>query len=194
MANQLIVGKLNTDRTIVQEIFVDSNGAVLTTASGTGASAGQVQGTAADGATASGNPVQIAGKDGSGNIQTVSTDTAGNVNTVAKPTTGAAPSNAVTTAYASSLIVKTSAGTVWGVAGYNSGPAQFLQFHDATAVPANGVAPVGPLVAIAAASNFSIDFGKYGMGFTTGIVIVNSTTGPTKTLGAADCWIAVRYS
>lgn len=153
-----------------------------------------VVGTAADGAAASGNPVQVAGKDGSGNIQTVSTDTAGNVNTVAKPTTGSAPTNAVTTAYAASLVVKASAGTLWGVAGYNSGPAQFLQLHDAAALPANGAIPVGPLVAIAAASNFSIDFGEYGMAFATGIVVSNSTTGPIKTIGAADCWIAARYS
>lgn len=38
----------------------------------------QVVGTAADGAAASGNPVQMGGKDGSSNIQTILTDTAGN--------------------------------------------------------------------------------------------------------------------
>lgn len=46
----------------------------------TGASALEQQGTAADGVAAVGNPVQIAGKDGSGNIQTISTDTSGNQN------------------------------------------------------------------------------------------------------------------
>lgn len=48
---------------------------------GTGASSTQVQGSAADGSPASGNPVQIAGKDGAGNIQTVLTDTTGAVAT-----------------------------------------------------------------------------------------------------------------
>lgn len=44
---------------------------------GSGASSSQVQGTAADGAAAVGNPIQIAGKDGSGNIQTIATNTDG---------------------------------------------------------------------------------------------------------------------
>lgn len=43
----------------------------------TGASALQIQGTAADGAAATGNPLQIGGKDGSGDIQALLTDTAG---------------------------------------------------------------------------------------------------------------------
>lgn len=45
----------------------------------TGASAAQVQGTAADGAAAAQNPVQVAGKDGSGNAQAILTDTGGAV-------------------------------------------------------------------------------------------------------------------
>lgn len=43
----------------------------------TGASAIEVQGTAADGAAVAGDPVQVGGKDGSGNAQTLSTDTDG---------------------------------------------------------------------------------------------------------------------
>lgn len=116
------------------------------------------------------------------------------VASVSKPVTGNAPSNATTTAYAASLVAKASAGTLWGIGGFNSGPAQFLQLHDAATLPANGAVPVGPLIFVAAASNFSIDFGTYGMAFATGIVISNSTTGPTKTIGAADCWISARYS
>lgn len=46
----------------------------------TGASATQVQGTAADGAAAVGNPVQVGGKDGAGNAQALSTDTSGRTN------------------------------------------------------------------------------------------------------------------
>lgn len=45
----------------------------------TGATALQTQGTVADGSAAAQNPVQIGGKDGSGNIQTISTDTTGAV-------------------------------------------------------------------------------------------------------------------
>ncbi|MEE8262729.1 MAG: hypothetical protein V3R83_09735 [Gammaproteobacteria bacterium] len=46
----------------------------------TGASALEQQGNAADGAAAVGNPLQVAGKDGSNNIQALSTDTSGNLN------------------------------------------------------------------------------------------------------------------
>jgi hypothetical protein len=55
-----------------------------------GASATQVQGTAADGAAASGNPVQIGGKDGSNNIQSILVDTSGRPNVVGAAADGAA--------------------------------------------------------------------------------------------------------
>src|SRR6476646_5482878 len=51
--------------------------------SASGASSSTVQGPAADGAAAVGNPVQIGGVDGSSNVQAISTDTSGNVNTKA---------------------------------------------------------------------------------------------------------------
>jgi hypothetical protein len=50
---------------------------VTVKATPTGASADQVQGTAADGAAAVGNPVQMGGVDGSGNAQAVLLDTNG---------------------------------------------------------------------------------------------------------------------
>jgi hypothetical protein len=46
-------------------------------ASGTGTGSAEVQGTAADGAAAVGKPVQVGGKDGSGNAQALLTDTSG---------------------------------------------------------------------------------------------------------------------
>lgn len=96
--------------------------------------------------------------------------------------------NVSSTAYAKSLVIKASAGRLYSLQGYNSGVAQFYQLHDAAALPADGAAPVC-IIFVPAASNFSFDWGMVGRPFTTGIVICNSSTGPTKTLGAtADSW------
>jgi hypothetical protein len=102
--------------------------------------------------------------------------------------------NKATTAYAASLVVKAKPGTLFGVSGYNSkASAQFIQIHDAAALPADTAVPVA-VVTAAASSNFNFDFGIYGLECNTGIVICNSSTGPTKTIGSADCWIHARYS
>jgi hypothetical protein len=104
-----------------------------------------------------------------------------------------APSNATSAAYETNRVVKNAAGVVYGVTGYNSkASAQFILLFDAIALPAEGAAPKVVITA-AASSNFSIDFGAYGRAFTNGIVICNSSTGPTKTIGSADCWFDVRY-
>jgi len=110
----------------------------------------------------------------------------------AQSDTSFSPDNAKTSAYAASLVAKAGAGVVYGISGYNSGPAQFLQLHDAAALPTDAVAPT-EVIAIPTASNFSIDFGVYGKKFILGLVICNSSTGPAKTIGAADLFITARY-
>jgi len=64
-------------------------------AANTGATANQIQGTAADGSPAVGSPVQVGGKDGAGNAQTLATDTSGNVG-VGTGTAGTAATNVAT--------------------------------------------------------------------------------------------------
>jgi hypothetical protein len=128
-------------------------------------------------------------------VQRVTIATDDVVQTAALPqaTATLAPTNATTTAYAASLIVKATAGTLYNITGYNSRTSgQFIQLYNSATLPANGVAPV-VVFFVGASSNFSFNLGVYGRHFTTGIVIGNSTTGPTKTIGAADCWFDAQF-
>lgn len=103
-------------------------------------------------------------------------------------------SNATTTAYANSLIIKgLGQGNLFMLTGYNAHTSgQFIQLHNSTTVPADGLAPAITFF-VAAQSNFSLDFGVYGRYFSTGIMVCNSTTGPTKTIGAANCWFDAQF-
>lgn len=101
--------------------------------------------------------------------------------------------NATTVAYAASLKVTTSQAILFGLTGHNSSAsAQFIQLHDSPALPADSSVPK-VIISVAAGTSFGIDFGENGRSFSNGIVVCNSSTGPTKTIGAADCWFDVQY-
>lgn len=93
-----------------------------------------------------------------------------------------------------SAIIKAAPGTLYRLMGYSSKvAAQFIQLHDSATLPADATVPK-IVIAVAAASNFDIDLGEIGRFFSNGIVACNSSTGPTKTLGAAaDCWFNAIY-
>jgi len=95
-------------------------------------------------------------------------------------------------AYEAGRIIKSSAGTLFSLFGYNSGPAQFIQVFNTTSVPANGVAPI-IVFPVPSNSGFFFEL-KNGIPFATGITATNSSTGPTKTIGSADCFFTATYA
>ena len=104
------------------------------------------------------------------------------------------PLNSTSIAYEASRIIKSGPGNLYGLSGYNSkATAQFIQIYDASSLPTDNAVPV-TIINVPATTNYSVDFGVYGRRFSIGIVACNSSTGPTKTIGSADCWFDGRYS
>ena len=95
-------------------------------------------------------------------------------------------------AYVASVVVKATPGTVFRISGYNSGAAQFVQLHNTATLPADAAIPA-IVFAVAATSNFDYDLSDTGRYCGTGIVISNSSTAPTKTIGAADIFFNILY-
>ena len=127
-----------------------------------------------------------------GDYALLSVDDVGQLRTA--PADPADASNATTTALATNLVVKGSAGTLYGFQGYHSGASDaYIQIHDAATLPADSAVP-DVVIPVEAGKPFSLDFGRRGRTFDTGIVACLSTTGPTKTLGSAEAWIDAQYA
>lgn len=102
-------------------------------------------------------------------------------------------SNATTTALATSLVIKASAGTLYRLTGVNTNAAtRYIQIHNTTSQPADASVPA-VVIEVPAGKSFTYDPGIYGRRFATGITVVNSTTVATLTAGAADSWFDAQY-
>ena len=82
---------------------------------------------------------------------------------------------------------------VYGVTIYSSNAAaQFFQFFDANTIPADASVPLFAWN-VPSHSGVGFSWAPNGRQFQTGLVIVNSTTEATKTIGAADSFFDVQF-
>lgn len=77
----------------------------------------------------------------------------------------------------------------------NSGSTRYIQFFDATSVPADAAVPKYAPIAVAAGLSFVLDASTCGgLPFATGISWASSSTLATKTItGAADVWLTATF-
>ena len=95
-------------------------------------------------------------------------------------------------AFVSGSVVKQSGGILYNVSGYKSGSAGFVHIHNSTGSLLNSDIPT-VVIAVGANSNFSQDYGRFGIPFGTGIVAALSSTPATLTSGSDECWFNVSY-
>jgi hypothetical protein len=103
-----------------------------------------------------------------------------------------APFNFNQGAAIASAVVKAQPGALfgWSITNTNAA-ARYIQFFDATSVPADTAVPlISVLVAIGATSIVNLNRPRV---FLKGIVVCNSSTGATKTVGAADSIVDIQY-
>lgn len=102
-----------------------------------------------------------------------------------------------TAALAASLVVTPSSASalhlrLFTITGFNSKASdQYIQIHDAAALPSDTTVPLATLLA-PAGYQFSFNF-PHGRLFANGICVCNSSTAATKTIGSADCLFDINY-
>ena len=107
---------------------------------------------------------------------------------------GSTDAAALDQALAASKVIKSSAGSLKSLSVYNSGAAQFILIMNTASLPANGtVTLLYPPIPIAAASVIMLEFSR-PLVAGTGIVVCNSSTAPSKTIGSADCIFHGQYN
>lgn len=92
-----------------------------------------------------------------------------------------------------SRIVASGNTKLFGFAGTNTkASSQFILVFDSATVPANGAVPELMLTA-QANSDFWISWTPAWRNFSDGVVLCNSSTAATLTIGSADCWFDAQY-
>jgi hypothetical protein len=96
------------------------------------------------------------------------------------------PLNTTSPALQASRVVKTGPGILYGfTVSSTKASAQFVQVFDAAVIPADGAVP---LISKSVPAGDAVGFSWLpGRTFNVGIIICNSSTQGTKTLGSADC-------
>ena len=82
---------------------------------------------------------------------------------------------------------------VYGWTVYSSlAASQWILMFDASSIPADSAVPIIAFP-VSLQSQVSVYYGPMGRVFRRGIVLCNSTTDTTKTIGAANCLFDVQY-
>lgn len=106
---------------------------------------------------------------------------------------GGWPLNATSNVYENARIIKAGAGRLYGLTARSSkASAQFILVFDAQSIPADTAVPV-LIFDVAATSTLSVYYGSVGRWFYRGIVVCNSSTAITKTIGSADTWFDAQF-
>jgi hypothetical protein len=103
------------------------------------------------------------------------------------------PDNFTNGKVSSSIVIPGSI-IVYGFVAYSTkGSAQFLNVFDLSSVPADTAVPLfsWPL---AANNGVGVSYAPNGRWFKEGIVLCNSSTDATKTIGSADCLFDVQWN
>lgn len=131
-----------------------------------------------------------------GDYEPLQTDSSGRLRTVDNRV--GALSNARTTALDDILLVKASAGTLFGFQGYTDADGYVVVIADADGTISGGtqcleVIPVINPTGSLAGGPFSVDFGRYGVAIATGICIAFSSGAPTFTNGGTHMFVSAQY-
>lgn len=171
-------------------VEVDVKTSVLPTGAAT--SANQTLNLAAPGSPIPTDAALVGGSDGT-DIRSLATDASGQLKVLIEGGTlpgPATPSNSNSAGNVTSLHIKSSAGTFYGLTGYSS-IQQFLQLLDANSLSSGTTAPVVTLQV--GPGSFALDYGSQGRAFATGIFAAFSSTETVFTTGTAG-WLDAQYA